>query len=35
MAGGGACMAREIATAVGGTHPTGMHSLCTNFLLRC
>ena len=30
MAGGmwqeGACMARETASAVGGTHPTGMHS---------
>ena len=25
-------MAGEIATAVGGTHPTGMHS-CTNFFV--
>ena len=24
--GGGACMAEETATAVGGTPPTGMHS---------
>ena len=26
MHGGGACVAGETATAVGGTHPTGMHS---------
>ena len=24
--GGGACAAGETATAVGGTHPTGIHS---------
>ena len=25
---GGACVARETATAEDGTHPTGMHSCC-------
>ena len=33
MHGGGACMAGETATAVGGTHPTGMHS-CTCRILN-
>ena len=29
VAGGGACMAGQMATAAGGgTHPTGMHSCC-------
>ena len=26
IAGGGVCMAGEMATAADGTHPTGMHS---------
>ena len=26
--GGGACMAGDMATAVDGTHPTGMYSCC-------
>ena len=26
MAGGGVCVAGEMATEAGGTHPTGMHS---------
>ena len=26
VVGGGACMAGDTATALGGTHPTGMHS---------
>ena len=33
MAGGGACMAGETATAADGTHPTGMHS-CILLSLR-
>ena len=28
----GVCVAREMATAAGGTHPTGMHS-CLNFII--
>ena len=30
---GGACVAGDTATAVGGTHPTGMHS-CLSLLFR-
>ena len=29
MTGEGACVAGEMATAAGGTHPTGMHSSFT------
>ena len=27
---GGACLTGEMATAAGGTHPTGMHSCSLN-----
>ena len=29
-----ACVAGHTAIAAGGTHPTGMHSCSTNFLLH-
>ena len=32
MPGKGACVAGEATTAVGGTHPTGMHSLISFYL---
>ena len=32
MRGKGACVAGEATTAVGGTHPTGMHSLISFYL---
>ena len=31
MCGGGACVPGEMATAAGGTHPTGMHSCSYGF----
>ena len=31
---GGACVAGEMATAAGGTHPTGMHSCLCEVLMR-
>ena len=30
MRGRGACVAGELATAAGGTHPSGMHSCSSN-----
>ena len=32
--GWGTCVAGETATAVGGTHPTGMHSCFHKFLIH-
>ena len=32
--GAGACVAGEMATAAGGTHPTGMHSCLCEVLMR-
>ena len=32
VVGGGACMAGEMAIAVGGMHPTGMHSCSLNIV---